>query len=68
MKGARSKMRKKGNERENRASESDRQRTGVREEIAVASPAGLAVGHRDRLRFPIPSSLQAATQPRSATL
>lgn len=44
------------------ASERDRPSEAEREEIAAVSPAGLAVGRRDRLGFPIPSSRQAATQ------
>lgn len=58
-----------GNEQKTElVSELARRRDREREEIAAVSPAGLAVGRRDRLRFPIPSSLRAATQPRSATL
>lgn len=59
MKGIYSRVRKKKGPVSERARRSDAER----EEIAAVSPAGLAVGRRDRLSFPIPSSLQASTQP-----
>lgn len=59
MKGIYSRVRKKKGPVCKRA----RQSGSEGEEIDAVSPAGLAVGHRDRLSFPIPSSLQASTQP-----
>lgn len=59
MKGMYSRVRKK----KGPVCERARRSGSERKEIDAVSSAGFAVGRRDRLSFPIPSSLQASTQP-----